>query len=252
MIHYHGGPITPVSVAVTAWARRHAMVSFAYREQLSVAAEVCQSFTLDNGAFTAWKQGIPHPNWADYSSWIDEWERHPGFDWCLIPDCIDGTENDNDDLIAWWVQEHVPCFLKANAVPIWHLHEGLERLTKLARDWHRIAFGSSGEYSEVGTDRWWHRMGEAMTVVCENGRPITKLHGLRMLNPTVFSQFPFASCDSTNVARNLGIDDAWSGPYQPASKATRAQILMERVELHASASRWTGTVGTQMNFELLG
>ena len=50
MIHYHGGPITPLEAALACWQGRHAMISFAASDQITLAAEVCQSFTLDNGA----------------------------------------------------------------------------------------------------------------------------------------------------------------------------------------------------------
>lgn len=91
-----------------------------------------------------------------------------------------------------------------------------------------------------------------MRVVTDDaGRPITKLHGLRMLDPTVFSHFPFSSADSTNVARNIGIDSAWTGPYAPRSRYTRALIMMERIELHASAARWSGE-GAGKNQDLFG
>lgn len=55
MIHYHGGPITPDTCAMKAWKGRHAFISFAHSGQINLAAEYCQSFALDNGAFTAWK-----------------------------------------------------------------------------------------------------------------------------------------------------------------------------------------------------
>ncbi|EJG4160400.1 hypothetical protein M9530_004977, partial [Escherichia coli] len=55
MIHYHGGPITPDTCAMRAWKGRHAFISFAHSGQINLAAEYCQSFALDNGAFTAWK-----------------------------------------------------------------------------------------------------------------------------------------------------------------------------------------------------
>ena len=57
MIHYHGLPITPATVAVKAIEGGHAFVSFAHSDQLASAIEVCQSFAIDNGAFSAWKQG---------------------------------------------------------------------------------------------------------------------------------------------------------------------------------------------------
>lgn len=246
MIHYHGGPITPVSAAISAWTRRHACVSFAYPNQMSVACEVAQSVIADNGAFTAWnnKESVNIPAYID---WVTEWHRHPAFDWCLIPDVIDGSEKENDTLIDEWPLS-ISC-----SVPVWHLHESLERLEKLCYRWQRVAIGSSGQYANIGTTSWWHRMAEAMTRACDsNGFPITKLHGLRMLNPTIYSQFPFSSCDSTNVARNIGLDQKWKGTYQAMTKETRAMILTERIELHASAARWAGRVGTQMNFELIG
>jgi hypothetical protein len=57
VIHYHGGPITPITASLALWQRRHGFVSFANPQQIELAAEVCQSFALDNGAFTIWKQG---------------------------------------------------------------------------------------------------------------------------------------------------------------------------------------------------
>lgn len=66
---------------------------------------------------------------------------------------------------------------------------------------------------------------------------ITKLHGLRMLNADIFRHIPLSSADSTNVARNIGIDKAWAkSAYAPASKETRAAILVERIESYNSAS----------------
>ena len=61
-----------------------------------------------------------------------------------------------------------------------------------------------------------------------------------MLNPAIFSELPLSSADSTNVARNIGIDSAWRGTYQPRSKETRAVILTERIESHNSAQRISG------------
>jgi hypothetical protein len=246
LIHYHGGPITPEIAAIKAWTARHAMVSFAESRQIATAAEVSQSFALDNGAFSMWKSGVK-PDWKAYADWVDQWWQHPGFDWAIIPDVIDGTEADNDALIESWDLSF------ESSVPVWHLHEDVQRLKQLVQTFHRVALGSSGEYSQPGSAIWWVRMGEAMKVACdEEGRPLAKLHGLRMLDPTIFSQLPLSSADSTNVARNIGIDQAWKGTYLPASKETRAMILAERIERHASASRWNTTTGAQQNLELIG
>lgn len=247
MIHYHGGPITPERVAIVAWRSRHAMVSFANPEQLPLAAEIAQSFALDNGAFSAWTAGRS-PDWCAYADWVQQWRQHPGYDWHVIPDVIDGDERANDELLEAW-----PLVRFADAVPVWHLHESLERLQRLATRFHRVALGSSGQYATVGVANWWQRMAEAMEAVCdEDGRPRCKLHGLRMLDPTVFSHLPLASADSTNVARNIGLDGAWRGTYTPATKEQRAMVMIDRIEAHASAARWCGSAGVQRNMELLG
>ena len=69
---------------------------------------------------------------------------------------------------------------------------------------------------------------------------MTKLHGLRMLDTDVFTRFPFASADSTNVARNIGIDSRWNGSYKPPSKAARGIVLAERIEAFQSPAVWSG------------
>lgn len=244
MIHYHGGPITPFSVAISVWKGRHGFVSFNRPEQTGDIAELCQSFAIDNGAYSVWRQGgtLDVPKYADY---VREWMKHPGFDWCLIPDSITGADAENDALIEAWAREG----LEDISVPVWHLHESLGRLAMLCEAFPRVALGSSGQWSDPGSDGWWERMHEAMGAVCDElGRPRAKLHGLRMLNPTVFSQLPLASADSTNVARN----HARARQSYRCSPTMAALLLVDRIEAHASTPRYVGTRGTQMNMELVG
>jgi hypothetical protein len=82
-------------------------------------------------------------------------------------------------------------------------------------------------------------MAEAMDVICDrDGRPVCKIHGLRMLNPDIFTRFPFASVDSTNIGQNIGIDSAWRGTYPPATKESRAMVMRERIEKDQSPIFW--------------
>ena len=229
MIHFHGTPLGGKRDDVARfWLCRHAFVPFPRPEDLPTVAEVACSFAFDNGAFSAWRSGNPISDWSDYYAWVDEWRRHPGFAWAIIPDVIDGNEQDNDDLLAEWPYEEC-------GVPVWHLHESLERLERLVSAYQRVAFGSSGDFAVVGTDAWLLRMDEAMRVACdENGRPLAKLHGLRMLDPAIFHQFPFASADSTNVARNASRKSAEVGCNIPTARL----IIAERIERHNSAARF--------------
>jgi hypothetical protein len=211
--------------------------------------ELCQSVSLDNGAFSKWRAGEGEVDVAAYADWVREWERHPGFDFAIIPDVIDGSEFENDRMISRWTCGE----MMRHGVPVWHLHESLERLGYLIRAYPRIALGSSGAYADPGSDAWWARMEEVRPVATdEGGRPKVKLHGLRMLNPTIFAHIPLSSADSCNVALNIGKDKRWTGSYQPVTEGQRALVLAERIEMHASASRWSERRGTQMNLELIG
>ncbi len=233
MIHYHGLPITPDVAAVAVLTGRHGLVSYAYPSQIGLAMEVCQSVVIDNGAFTFWKTGRV-PDWEGYYRFVEDWSHHPAFDWALIPDVIDGDEEVNDRLVEQWPHD------RALGVPVWHLHESTNRLVRLALAWPRVALGSSGQYASVGNAAWWSRMGEAMGAVCDyDGQPVTKLHGLRMLNPKVFSRLPLSSADSSNIARNIGLDVHWkTGRYPPPTKAARGVVMAMRIEHTQSAARW--------------
>jgi hypothetical protein len=235
LIHYHGLPITPETAAATAITSGHAFVSFRDYRQLGLAAHVCQSFALDNGAFSAWKSGKPVKDWRPFYEWAAAAKLIPACDFAVIPDIIEGaTEADQDALVAEWP---LPRWFGA---PVWHLHESLDRLERLAASWPRVCFGSSGQYSEIGTAAWWGRMAQAMRVVCnDDGQPLCKLHGLRMLNPEVFSRLPFSSADSTNIGRYIGIDQAWRGTYSPPTKEARAQVMRTRIESVNAPPRWS-------------
>lgn len=233
LIHYHGTPMTPNEACVASLTGRHAMVSFAHPQDLEIVQTVCQSFAVDNGAFSAWCSGKPIEDWKPYYEWVETQAHAPGLDFALIPDVVDGDEHANDALIGQWPHSWVM------GCPVWHLHESLGRLERLASTFSRVAMGSSGPFSDPGSALWWTRMGEAMGVVCrEDGRPWVRLHGLRMLDSDIVKRLPLASADSTNVARNIGLDSRWKGTYQPPSKAWRAQVLAARIESTNSPMTW--------------
>lgn len=119
------------------------------------------------------------------------------------------------------------------------MHESLGRLERLASNWPRVCIGSSGEFATIATPEWWARISAAMRAVCNaEGRPLVRLHGLRMLNPAVFSRLPLASADSTNLGRNIGGDGRWDGTYNPATKEARALVLRDRIEAQNGAVRF--------------
>lgn len=253
MIHYHGGPITPETCALTAWKGRHACVSFAHTEQIALASEITQSWFIDNGAFTFWKkESEVNRDWSDYYKFLENWINHPRLDFAVIPDVIDQGEAANDKLLDEWPGEY-----KDKGVPVWHMNESDDRFIRLCNEYPRVAIGSCGEYDVSSPRKAVTKLKDVIRhVVDKNGYPITKLHGMRMLNKSVFKHIPLSSADSTNVARNIGIDKNWSkGNYQPTSKATRAYVMVERIESVNSASQLiyneaTDKVSIQMAFEI--
>jgi hypothetical protein len=230
VIHYHGTPVGGKREEVARFlAGRHALVSYAYPEDIGAALECCKSVVLDNGAFTAWKQG-GKLNVDGYLCWVESLWQHPAFTWALIPDVIDGTETDNDAMLTNWP-------IRIPGVPVYHMHESLERAERLAEYWPIVAIGSSGQWPNPGTDSWWRRMAEIMGVMCDSeGRPKCKIHGLRMLNPAIFHRLPLASADSTNAVQN-GVENRF-GMYPPPTSGQRSMVIANRIESHNSAAIW--------------
>lgn len=251
MIKYHGCPISGGEKTQLAYQSKHAFISYAGQSYMELIVECCQSFALDNGAFSAWKAGKAF-DFDGFCEWLEIWHRHPAFDFFCLPDVIDGDHHANQLIRAKFFNA-VPSSIYKKGAPVWHLHEPLEVLRDMVNGYDRVCFGSSGQYSEIGTPQWWSRMSEAMPYVTDElGRPTVKIHGLRMLDPTIFSHFPFSSADSTNVARNAGIDGRWIGPYAPKSKSMRAILMMDRIEAHCSAQTWSQSNGVNSNYELFG
>jgi len=231
VIHYHGTPVGGTSGHAGRFLKgRHAMVSFANPADLGIAMDVCQSVVLDNGAFSLWRKGgdVDVPA---YRAWVESFYGHPSLDWCLIPDKIDGNEQDNRALVEAW-------HCRVESVPVWHMHESLDYLDELVSRFRTVALGSSGQWPTPGNDSWWRRMGEAMAVACDAaGRPRARLHGLRMLDWRIFTRLPFASADSTNAAQNSGSLSRF-GSYLPPTAAQRAEVIAAMIENHNSAPCW--------------
>jgi hypothetical protein len=231
MVHYHGTPINKDSVAMRVLRAKHAFISFVAPSQFEVVANVCQSFALDNGAYSFWKRRAA-VNWNDYYTWCEKLKNVPGCDFAVIPDVIDGDEHANDTFVEEWP-------FGVFGVPVWHMHESVDRFKRLCNKWPKVAIGSSGDYAIVGSPSWWNRMSDLMNQVCsEEGLPPTKLHGLRMMNPEIYTKIPFSSVDSTNVARNIAYDKGWVGTYVPSNKEMKAIVLIDRIESYNGALKW--------------
>jgi hypothetical protein len=231
MNHYHGTPISGTNqVAETALAGGRAFISHRRRDHLQIAIDHCVGFSVDNGAFSAWRSGQPITDWQTYYNWVSDLQQHSAFDWAIIPDVIDGTESDNDHLLAQW-----PADLKSVGVPVWHMHESIDRFARLCDRFDRVAIGSSGQFAHPCTKPWWQRMHAAMDAVCDSqGLPPCLLHGLRMLNQAIVSVVPLDSADSTTLAINVGFDKNST----IKCRHERALFLRARIESIRAVSRY--------------
>lgn len=238
MIKYHGTPVTPKEVFYKALTGRNSLVSFANQQDLHKSFEVCDKVILDNGAFTTWQQikkgkinnikWVKH--WDNYYDWISKLTNREFY---FIPDVIDGTEEENDALL-----KDNPY---SDGVPIWHINESIDRLKRLANDYDYIAFGSAGEFSELGTLKWHCKMDEAMRAICdEYGKPKIKIHMLRCLNPKIFTKYPFYSEDSTNLAQNHSLYNTIKGNKKlnitPSNDGWK--VVMRWIEKYNSPSHY--------------
>ena len=201
-------------------------------------------FFLDNGAFTAFKNGISIADDQDYLDDFYAWAK----DVCnrcpqavvIIPDVIDGTTDQNNELICEALLDGG--LDDDRLVPVWHLHESFDQLIRLVETFNHICIGSSGDYWKVNSPEWkarseamfdhldaWFKTDEADGFV----RP--KLHMLRGI--AVMDAHRFDSADSVNLAVNHGRQAA-KGETLPAFRA-RVEGKAKRGEVHGAAQLGT-------------
>ncbi len=223
MIHYHGTPVTPAEEMLTL-AGRHFCVSYADPRAVRVAHEIGQSVMLDNGAFTFWGSPAAHvTDWSGFYDWAEPWLDYPTT-WAVIPDVIDGDADANDRLLVEWFSRRLP-----KGAPVWHLHEPLERLRRLAHGYERVCFGSSGQYATVGSAAWANRVAEAFDTIADDRGRVPWVHMLRGLS-LAGSHYPFASADSTNAARNH------AGSHARAPRPVAA--IVAEIDSRQCPARW--------------
>lgn len=190
MIHYHGTPITPMT-ALYELRGRHFCVSHAAPSDVSRCHQIGQSVMLDNGAFTKWKTGRD-TNWVSYYNWAEPWLSSPTT-WAIVPDVIDAGPEPQDALLRDWP-------FGEKGAPVWHMDEPIERLLRLCGEWPRVCIGSSSD-AEPLSERWSRRMDAAWNRLSMGRRFLPWVHMLRGMACSG-ERWPFASVDSTDIARN--------------------------------------------------
>jgi hypothetical protein len=221
-LHYHGTPVTPIT-ALYELAGRHFCVSHAHPQDVARVHQIGQSVLLDNGAFSAWTAGRT-PDWVAYYEWCARWLEYPTT-WAIVPDVIDGSEEEQDALIVKWPHGQ-------RGAPVWHMNESLGRLLRLVDAWPRVCIGSTAQFRVVLSDSWRRRMDEVwdlLAVYCFGTPWVHMLRGLQCCA----GPWPFASVDSTDIARNhsrpqntpRGMADRWDAMQCPPTWRSRDRQL---------------------------
>lgn len=199
MICFHGTPFSGTAYDILPFFKdRNFLISMQYPSYGHILKREASRIILDNGAYTIWKKGRGSIDLSKYVSFVQEYDTLDNYNWCFIPDTIEGTTYQNDSQVEQWLN----LYGKYKSVPVWHYHEPLERLLQLSQEFPVVGLGSSAEYAKIGNSRWMSRTEEIFNYASENF-PKCRLHGLRMLNRRIFTLFPYYSGDSTNVGRNI-------------------------------------------------
>lgn len=188
-VYFHGTPITP-RAELLRLAGRSFCVSFAHPHDADTCLSIGQMVMFDNGAFSAFTRGHRIDEAALYR-WIEMRLCHPHK--AVILDVINGDVDQQRQALARWP------FRLELSWPVWHLDKPIDYLLELADMYGSVCFGSAGSYWNIGSERWVRRMDEAFETLMKRG-PLPWVHGLRMSAQA--GNWPLASVDSTNIARN--------------------------------------------------
>ena len=194
MEKYHGTPISPRETGMMRMKGRNFCVSFAAPRDAENALTFGQRVMFDSGEFSNFTKGKA-PNHPAYMQWLQDKLYHPH--WALVPDIIGGSVDDQREVMKSW---RYPPLLSC---PVWHIHLPLEYLGELVDVWPKVAFGSSGEFWKLGTKEWRERIDLAWAYLRDrSGEHLPNIHMLRAMKLATQGDWPFASADSTNIARN--------------------------------------------------
>jgi hypothetical protein len=210
-----GLPLTPIR-HLAEIAGGSFCVSYATRQTLgkqldqAIAAVGDDEILLvDNGAFSAWRSGVPM-DVDGFARWAADIMARCPQAVAVVPDVIDGDAADNDDMLVDFRGAVLELGLELDAdrtMAVWHMHEPLERLTGLVEGgFQYVAIGSSGEYAQPGTPAWHARIGQAFAALdnlVSDSNGAYRRPWLHMMRAQAEGhRYDFDSTDSCNLAVN--------------------------------------------------
>lgn len=238
MLKFHGTPIGGSKKdAIMFLSGRNALFSYFNKGHIEEVIECCDLFVVDNGAFSHWRTTGGTLDIDGYAKFVETYQKLPNHLFHIIPDVIDGTEEQNDKMLEQW--ESMNISTAGSSSPVFHLGESLDRFDRLSKKYSTVCLGSTSKWPRNGSKGWWELMSEFMTAICDsNGRPKCKLHGLRMLDPRIFTKLPLFSADSTNAAVN-GHRCMKEGALKDLERWQGNIRIAQRIEHWQSAKCWS-------------
>jgi hypothetical protein len=220
---YHGTPITPNSVLMSV-AGRAFCITYYYRDRLNVPLmeDLATELMVDWGAFPAWKQGIvlDAEYRRGYFEWVDPLLDRPTT-WAVIPDNIGAGTQELDALIREWPHG------RERGAPVYHLDAQMmqpaERMLRLLDEFPRVCIGWAEKDLPILGDDHQRCLDDLWNEIDKRHRRTPVIHHFRGTQ-LVHHRWPFASLDSTDVARNHnraqntaeGMANRWDGRQCPA------------------------------------
>lgn len=248
MIHIHGSPfsgskhdpeVDELCAHLYGTGEAGGLVSFMGKVQTDLVIKHGIITVFDNGAFSLWKR-LKKLGTLDGFDWDKHWTKfylwlfmyYSKIEWFLIPDVIEGSEEENDRLV-----NSVPSMFKDKAVPVWHTVESIDRFVRLCDEFDIVAIGACGQHQTIMSDACISRLGHAFDEIYRYRDISVKIHGLRMTDNRVVAKFPFHSCDSTSVVTrekmsredNPGIKGrlARTAVFKAAMEKTKSPTVVE-------------------------
>lgn len=231
---YHGTPITPNDVLTTLKGKAFCLTYY-YRAKfdLNLMQSIASQLMFDWGIFPAWKAGVilDEEYRRGYLEWVGPLLDSPCA-WAVIPDMIAEPSQILDALIKEWPHGD-------RGAPVFHfdaeMSHGLDRLLRLLDEWPRVCIGWTerdlqilGDDHQRALDLIWNAIEK------RHGRRTPLVHHFRGTQLATH-RWPFASLDSTDVARNhnrpqntaLAMADRWDAANCPVRWSPRQIVEHE-------------------------
>jgi hypothetical protein len=260
MIHLHGSPfsgskydpeVDELCAHLYGTGQAGGLVSFMGKTQTELVIKNGNYVWFDNGAFSLWKrlkklgtlEGFDwDKHWTKFYMWL--LKHYSQIDKFLIPDVIEGSEEENDRLI-----NSVPSMFREKAVPVWHTVESIDRFVRLCEEFDTVAIGACGPHEFIMGQACQDRLSLVFDEIYHRRNVPVKIHGLRMTDNRVVAAFPFYSCDSTSVVQR----EKYSEGDTPSLKGrlTRTAVFKAAMEKTKSPTikEWQKTRKSQFDLK---